>query len=203
MTNYDHQALIIFAKNLEKGKVKTRLAQVIGNQKALDIYKDCCVYTMTNTFDIPARRMLFYSDFIQNGDLWGSDDFKKFVQHGEDLGQRMRNAFRDAFHKSEKAIIIGTDCMELTRNLIMEAFEALDDHDYVVGPANDGGYYLLGMNQFSVDVFKDIDWSTDKVLKQTLAKIEAEEKSVYQLPELIDIDTVEDLEKSLAYGDLY
>lgn len=198
----NNQALIIFTKNLEKGKVKTRLAQTIGSQKALEIYKECCIYTMTNTFDIPARKMLFYSDYIQNGDFWGSDDFIKFVQQGEDLGQRMRHAFRNAFHKSEKVIIIGTDCMELTRDLINEAFERLDENDYVVGPSNDGGYYLLGMRQFNAELFQNIDWSTDKVLGQTLAKMD-ENKSVFTLPELIDIDTIEDLEKSLAYGDLY
>ena len=201
-SNYDHKALIVFAKNLEKGKVKTRLAKEIGTQKALEIYKECCIHTMTNTFDIPARKMLFYSDYIENGDLWGSDDFAKFVQNGNDLGDRMMHAFRVAFDKSVKAIIIGTDCMELTRDLINEAFDRLDDHDFVVGPANDGGYYLLGMNAFYPELFQNMEWSTDTVLEKTLSKINAEQ-SVYRLPELIDIDTIEDLEKSMPYGDLY
>jgi len=200
--NHQNQTLIIFAKNLEKGKVKTRLAQQIGHQKALEVYTECCIHTMTSTFDIPARKMLFYSNFVQNGDFWGSDDFLKFVQSGDELGQRMKNAFRSAFDKSQKVIIIGTDCMEITRDLINEAFYHLDAHDYVVGPANDGGYYLLGMKAFNPDIFDNINWSTNKVLSQTLEKINPS-KSVFTLPELIDIDTLEDLEKTLAYGAIY
>ncbi len=92
--------------------------------------------------------------------------------------------------------------MELTRDLINEAFDRLDDHDFVVGPANDGGYYLLGMNAFYPELFQNMEWSTDTVLEKTLSKINAEQ-SVYRLPELIDIDTIEDLEKSMPYGDLY
>lgn len=198
----ENQALIIFAKNLEKGKVKKRLAKDLGNQKALELYQEFCVHTMTNTFDIPGRRMLFYSEFIQNGDIWGSDDYMKFVQNGENLGQRMAEAFKLAFDKSEKVVIIGTDCMELTRNIIMEAFDRLEQDDIVLGPANDGGYYLLGMNSFHPELFENIDWSTEKVLEQTKARIEPLNLSVFELPELIDIDTVEDLENSLAYGNI-
>lgn len=116
------------------------------------------------------------------------------MQVGNDLGIRMQNAFINTFEQgNEEVAIIGTDCLELTSAIIMNAFAWLKNHDVVIGPAKDGGYYLLAMKQMHPKLFKNIAWSTPVVLNQTLAICLQENLSVYQLPELSDIDKENDL----------
>jgi hypothetical protein len=106
----------------------------------------------------------------------------------------MQGAFEDSFnHKIEKTIIIGTDCPDLTQNLIEEAFLALNSQDVVLGPASDGGYYLIGLSQSFPMLFNHIDWGSDRVLAQTKNIIEQEKLSVYDLPVLTDVDRPDDL----------
>ncbi|OQP60242.1 TIGR04282 family arsenosugar biosynthesis glycosyltransferase [Niastella populi] len=188
------QALLIFARNLVYGQVKTRLAATIGRQRALAVYELLLEHTVAVTERLPFDKVVFYSEKIDGGDIWNDRSYKKQVQAGNDLGERMRHAFATVFGKGyQKAAIIGTDCFELTTLIITEAFECLDKYDVVIGPAKDGGYYLLGMKKLYPGLFNDIQWSTDQVLKQTLAACEQLQISTHLLPALSDIDHEEDL----------
>ncbi|MCI5080817.1 MAG: TIGR04282 family arsenosugar biosynthesis glycosyltransferase, partial [Saprospiraceae bacterium] len=139
---------------------------------------------------------LYYSEYApEEEDGWSEEDFQKYIQYGEILGERMYYAFEDALAVHDKAVIIGSDCASLTPEIVAEAFDMLDRFNFVVGPATDGGYYLLGMKRLQVEVFQQIPWSTDKVLEETLARIDSLGKSVYKLPELSDIDYEEDWKK--------
>ena len=191
------RALIIFIKNPEAGKVKTRLAKDIGNENALTIYKHLLAHTRKIAIGVKANRHLFYDDSISLKDDWPEIDFKKFVQQGDDLGLRMFNAFEKAFLNSQKVIIIGSDCMELTPDIIEKAFLELNNHDFVIGPANDGGYYLLGMKYTEQSFFQGKAWSTDSVYRDTVANISNLSKSLFILPLLSDVDTIADLSPEL------
>jgi|CXWL01.1.fsa_nt_gi rSAM/selenodomain-associated transferase 1 len=188
------QALIIFAKNLIYGQVKTRLAATIGNDMALTVYRHLLQHTVSVTNYLPVEKIVFYSNTIEEQDLWDNEVYKKQVQFGNDLGERMQYAFDYAFERGNKEVaIIGTDCLDLTSAIIMNAFAWLKNYDVVIGPASDGGYYLLAMKQMHQQLFKNIAWSTVEVLKQTLAICNQQNLSVYQLPVLSDIDNENDL----------
>ena len=220
--NSSENALIIFIKNPQLGKVKTRLAKTVGNEKALEIYLELSKITRENcqilSQRIPSERgqsdiqpYVFYSDFINTNDDWSNDIFKKAVQSGEDLGDRMSNAFLFILQNHAKACIIGSDCPTLSVAILESAFDALDKHDFVVGPSTDGGYYLLGMNatQYISDnkseirnpkseikppqyLFENMVWSTENVLSETLQRMKAHGKTVALLPELTDVDEEKD-----------
>ncbi len=188
-----NDTLLIFARNPVYGKVKTRLAATIGNDKALLIYQKLVEHTAAVTKNIDAARMVYYSDFIADGDDW-NDAYLKVVQRGKDLGERMCNAFNDTLKSGEKkVVIIGTDCYELTSEIISSAFTGLSNYDIVIGPALHGGYYLLGMNTQHPHLFDNIKWGTDMVLKGTIARCAALGLSYFLLPALSDIDEENDL----------
>lgn len=189
-------AIIIFIKNPELGKVKTRLAETLGNQKALDIYNSLLDYTRTVASLFNAKRFLFYSSEIHN-DNWSTDLFDKKLQSGDNLGERMYNAFEEVLKANSKAVIVGSDCPKLSPMILSDAFKALDDNDVVIGPSLDGGYYLLGMNSLHATLFQDINWSTDQVLPRTLDKINADGLKYKLLTALSDVDYEEDW---LQYG---
>ena len=189
------QALLTFIKNPEKGKVKTRLAKTIGEDKALAIYKTLLEHTRKIALGINADRFLFYSQRINPTDNWSTAYFIKRVQADGDLGSKMQEAFRYAFQTHQKVVIIGSDCASLTPSIVQAAFKQLDEYDFVIGPALDGGYYLLGMNAFYSVVFEGIAWSTATVLAETQSIIRSLQKSFYLLPALSDIDYEEDWEK--------
>ena len=107
----------------------------------------------------------------------------------------MKNAFQFVFQTHSKVLIIGSDCASLNRKILNDAFHKLEDFPFVIGPAMDGGYYLLGMNKLYPEVFENIKWSSKEVFSETLENIQKLNKSVYLLPELSDIDTVEDWQK--------
>lgn len=187
--------LIIFVKNTIKGKVKTRLAQDIGDDQALLVYKRLLEKTAAVVSEGQFAKWVFYSDQIEENDLWEAGIGKK-LQKGSDLGEKMANAFKDGFDANFRRIcIIGSDCYELNIEIIWSAFDQLKTHDCVIGPANDGGYYLLGMTAFNDEVFEAKDWSTDQVFPQTLESFKSQNLFYHQLPELTDIDTLEDLQK--------
>ncbi len=185
--------LLIFIRNPQLGKVKTRLARTLGDEEALRIYHVLLEKTRTAALGIQAERWLFYSDFIEKNDDWPEADFSKKTQANGDLGERMEHAFRMAFEAgAEKVVIIGSDCPELTGALLQVAFGKLEGTDFVLGPVPDGGYYLLGMKELESSVFRDIAWSTETVRARTLEKIQAAGKSCALLPVLSDVDTEED-----------
>lgn len=187
-------ALIIFVKNPVAGKTKTRLAKDVGNDRALAIYHSLLDYTRTVCSMVDADRFLFYSDQIVD-DKWPASHFIKEVQHGDNLGARMGNAFEHVLKKHDKVLIIGSDCPQLDLMTISNAYQQLESHDYVIGPSVDGGYYLFGMKAYSANVFHDIEWSTESVLSQTIDRIQQENKTYSLLQELSDVDYKEDWEK--------
>ncbi len=189
--------LIIFVKNLIHGKVKTRLAKTIGDQAALDIYKELISITESETEKLDLTRHIYYSQEIENS-LWKND--LKFLQNGEDLGEKMQNAFQNGFDQGyENIIIIGSDLPNISKEIIETGFEKLKDNDLVFGPADDGGYYLLGMSQMTHSVFENKPWSQSSLLKLTLQELNGQERSYSLLETLNDIDTYEDLIHSDFY----
>ncbi|NND33499.1 MAG: glycosyltransferase [Saprospiraceae bacterium] len=189
------QALIIFIKNATLGKVKTRIAKTAGDQRALQIYTALLDHTREIAHSFEGERFLFYSDYIEQEDEWSAEAFKKCLQTGLDLGERMANAFEQVMKLHRPAVIIGSDCPTLTPAIISSAFTHLEKNDFVIGPAEDGGYYLLGMNRFSHYIFQDIAWSSEKVTSQTLRKITVRHQKYHLLPVLPDIDFEEDWEE--------
>lgn len=193
--NMSETTLLIFIKNPEKGKAKTRLAQGVGEERALQIYQALLGHTRKVAQGVKAKRLLFYSSFIDEQDEWTADDFEKRLQEGDDLGERMQLAFAEGFRKGGPVVIIGSDCAQLTSELVEEAIDHLQRHDFVIGPAEDGGYYLLGMRTFMPAVFEGINWSTAEVFSTTLQRLGAHNWSYELLPVLSDIDFEEDWEK--------
>jgi rSAM/selenodomain-associated transferase 1 len=186
--------VIVFAKNPELGKCKTRLAVSIGDENTLAVYKTLIQYTAQVLSKLKEDCVVFYSEDIQTDDLWDDANFQKQVQSQGHLGKKMQAAFEWGFHKSYKQVcIVGSDLFELEVSDIHDAFQALETHDLVFGPAEDGGYYLMGMSALHPEAFKDKAWSTELVLKETLKDLKS--NSFQLLKEKNDIDTVDDLKK--------
>lgn len=196
------KALIIFVKNPEIGKVKTRLASSIGSKNALIIYERLLEITRKECLKADADRYLFFHEQIVPGQ-WAESKFSFCLQSNGDLGQKMKSAFAEVLKTHDKAVIIGSDCPEISGSIIEEAFVHLDSHDFVIGPSRDGGYYLLGLNKLDIDIFSDINWSTEQVLPLTIQRIDKAGRTVKLLTELNDIDLLEDLlEFPSLYNDL-
>ena len=188
-----NQALIIFVRKPELGKVKTRLAATVGDEKALAIYKELLQHTFEITSVTDADKFVFYADEIETGDLWSGPRFFKAVQSNGDLGEKMKNAFRSLFQKGyDKVLIIGSDCFDLSAALIHQAFELLDKDNLVIGPAKDGGYYLLGMKKMVAVIFKNKKWGTSSVYNDTIKDLSKNNLSYAILPLLRDVDTEDD-----------
>jgi uncharacterized protein len=187
------KALIIFVRKPELGKVKTRLAATVGNEKALTIYKELVAHTCGIAKEIKADKVVFYHEAIEENDCWSATSFYKEVQINSDLGEKMKAAFVTVFAKGyEKVLIIGSDCLQLTTSIVQSAFDELSTNDIVIGPANDGGYYLLGMKKLNSFLFENKKWSTSTVFSDTIADIATNQLTVSVLPQLIDVDTEED-----------
>ena len=190
----DESLLIIFYRNPELGKVKTRLAATLGEAKAFSIYLLLSEHTISITEKLDVHKALYYSEFVDHQDNWPPDKFQKHLQSGKDLGEKMTNAFQQGFTNGYKSIcIIGTDCLELTSQIINEAFRKLLTHDIVLGPATDGGYYLLGMNSLHASLFNEKEWGTNTVLANTLHDIKLLGLNLFELETLNDIDEEKDL----------
>ncbi|MES2775847.1 MAG: TIGR04282 family arsenosugar biosynthesis glycosyltransferase [Bacteroidota bacterium] len=188
------KAIIIFVRHPELGKVKTRLAKDIGDEAALQVYKNLLQHTHDIALQTQCDRFVFYADSVGENDLWEEANFIKKLQHGGDLGERMKQAFDTVFTLGyQHVIIIGSDCPELDTVLIENAFNRLGLYDAVIGPATDGGYYLLGLKVPFSPLFTNKNWSTDTVLADSINDIEIAQKSYWMLSPLSDIDTLADL----------
>lgn len=171
------------------------MAKDLGESEAVRYYEKLLAITHGAAAGVDAHRWLWYGDFLNSDDLWDKGGFDKKLQEGEDLGARMKNAFKEAFDEGfEQVVIIGSDCPEISTELLETAFEKLNHTDVVTGPANDGGYYLLGMKAFH-NLFDGIAWSTGEVHEATLEKVRAGQLTFGELPVLTDLDTIEDLKK--------
>jgi len=193
----NRQLLIIFVKNIKLGKVKTRLAKTIGNQIAFLVYKTLVEVTEKATENLTVEKRIYFSDTSLDS-KWKNE--AKFVQYGENLGDRMKNAFEDGFKDDYKNIIlIGSDLPDISEEIILNGFSELNTNDLVFGPAEDGGYYLIGMTKLNEFIFKDKPWSTSNLLKLTLQELRNKQYTYSLLETYNDIDTFKDLEKSEFY----
>ncbi len=187
--------LIVFARYPERGKVKTRLAAELGADEALAVYRQLLAHTERVTAPLAAARVLWLAEAPPPGapPLW-PDGPQRVQPAGADLGQRMRHAFGEAFARgAQRAVVIGTDCPGLSTAHLRQAYERLLTHDVVLGPATDGGYYLLGLRAPQPALFAGISWSTATVLADTRAAAQRQQLRVALLPELSDVDTAADL----------
>lgn len=175
--------------------MKTRLAKKLGGEQALAIYLLLLQHTRAAAIQTDAARIVAYSDFIPESDEWDPALFYKKLQSGQDLGQRMFQALASALKNHPAAILAGGDIPQLSPEILTEGIQQLQGHDLVIGPASDGGYYLIGMKRPEPRLFEGIAWSTDSVCRQTLAKARALRLSAHILPTLHDVDEAEDWEK--------
>jgi uncharacterized protein len=185
----DH--LLIFVKNPVPGTVKTRIAQTVGNERATEVYRHLLAHTQQISRWLPWRRVVYYGDFVNTTDGWNG--YEKHLQTGADLGERMLNAFQKQFAAgATRAVIIGSDCLQIQPDHLKQAFRALETADVVIGPATDGGYYLLGMNQLQSFLFKDKPWSQPQLLTRTLEDLREHNLRYALLESLSDVDEWED-----------
>ncbi len=199
--NKDKDALIVFVKNPLPGKVKTRLAQKIGVKNALCIYQKLLNHTLKTILPLTQDVIIYYANEVIIDDMWVDPQFLKEKQTGIDLGDKMSNAFKDCFSKGYKKIcIIGSDNLEITTEIIEQAFHKLNETDIVIGPSTDGGYYLVGMKTHYSEIFKNKSWSTSRVLKETTNDLDNQTISYSLLKTLSDIDTYKDLKKAIDRG---
>jgi rSAM/selenodomain-associated transferase 1 len=186
--------LIIFYRNPQLGKVKSRLAATMGEGKALAVYLMLSGHVREITTSLNTDKVVYYSNYIDTEDGWSNEIYHKRLQHGEGLGKRMKAAFAESFDDGyHEVIIIGTDCLELTTDILKEAFKELKTHDVVIGPAKDGGYYLLGMKRLHSEFFENKTWSTDSVFTDTLNDIKELGLTYHELPVISDVDEETDL----------
>ncbi len=186
------ELLIVFIKNIQPGKIKTRLAATVGNDMAVKIYRALLERTQQEALNVNCDRCVFYSSFIEINGRWKDNLFIKKTQRGEDLGERMSNAFIDTMPPYHKVILIGGDIANISAKIIQEGFKKLNTHDLVLGPTHDGGYYLIGMKTPTPHIFENIEWSTNTVAKKTIENINELNKTYFLLPTLSDIDYEED-----------
>ncbi len=190
--NKKKDLLIIFTRNPVLGKVKKRLAAKIGDSAALRLYEFLLKHTFEVTRELTCDKVVYYSEAVQKEDIWNNKIFQKKEQKGKDLGERMENAFSEGFAEGySNVVIIGSDLFDLQKKDLKKAFSGLNKFDYVVGPAQDGGYYLLGMKSLNSKLFRNKSWGSDSVLQQTLQDLTNEQLTM--LNERNDIDTYEDI----------
>ncbi|WP_299759360.1 TIGR04282 family arsenosugar biosynthesis glycosyltransferase [uncultured Pontibacter sp.] len=190
--------LLLFVRNPELGKVKTRLAASVGPEVALEVYIHLLQHTKQVTQDLPVDKVVYYTGGINNNDMWPNTKYEKREQMSGDLGQRMQSAFAEAFLEGyTSVVIIGSDCLQLTPEIISKAYQELETHDVVIGPALDGGYYLLGMNCLYPQLFQNKQWSTEHVFPDTIQDLQQLHLSCCLLPRLSDVDHAEDLDEEL------
>jgi rSAM/selenodomain-associated transferase 1 len=188
--------LIIFVKAPRPGHVKTRIAEVIGRQPAADAYLALVGILIGNLRTLPNVEVRYTPDdaFLEIPQ-WLQPTWKTAPQGQGDLGERLVNAFRDGFRCAERVVIIGSDAPEISREDIEAAWKALDDYDLVLGPAEDGGYWLIGLKSEQPALFEGISWSSSSVFNETMDRATAAGLKVHLLRKLQDIDTIEDLRR--------
>lgn len=189
--------LLIFVKHPIPGQVKTRLAATVGHDTALKVYQELLRFTCGLAQQLRVDKAVFYGNLIPETDVWQEAGFPRYLQKGPDLGSRMQHAFEWASAQGyQKIAVIGSDCAQLTPEILQTAFDALDREDAVIGPAHDGGYYLLGMKDAFPAVFTNKNWSTESVFPDTVSDFQQADKTFFLLPTLSDVDHEADLKGS-------
>ena len=193
------ERLIIFTRYPEPGKTKTRLIPVLGEEGAATLQRQMTEHKLAEVRKLQAFHPLSLEVHFAGGneqlmqDWLGSNIIYRRQSEG-DIGCRMASAFQASFGAGmNRVVLIGSDCPDLNAYLLAQAFQALEQHDLVLGPAQDGGYYLIGLHQLFPGLFTGISWSTAEVLQQTQSIAKRLELAVAYLPLLSDIDRPEDL----------
>lgn len=196
---FSDNAIMIFTKNPVLGKVKTRLAKTIGDEKALKAYNLMLQHTREITHDLDfCEKKIFYDEFIPAKDSWKEDEYDKYLQGEGDLAVKMNNAFKTIFDEDySKVVIISPDCPNLTGAKIKQAFALLQKNDFVIGPLEDGGFYLLGMKKYSPEIFESMKFGNDKTLDEVKSKITELGLAYKELNMLSDVDVAEELTPKL------
>jgi rSAM/selenodomain-associated transferase 1 len=189
--------VIVFVKNIKLGTVKTRLAKTIGDYGAFEVYAELVKITEKATSELIVDKRIYFSNAIVDSQ-W-QDNFKA-VQNGVNLGERMLNAFKDGFKDGYKRIVlIGSDLPDISSKHIESGLKKLNDNKVVFGPAEDGGYYLIGLSELETCVFENKPWSQSDLLEVTLNELHQKGIKTGILDTLNDIDTYEDLIASDFY----
>jgi uncharacterized protein len=188
------EQLIVFVKAPRAGSVKTRLAKALGNNEACDAYKQLVAAVLSNVSGIKHTELRFSPDDGRNEIApWLREDWTAAPQGDGDLGARLSRAFEEAFARGvERVVIIGSDCPEVKSADIRTAWRELKNFDVVVGPAIDGGYWLIGLRAPQPELFREIAWSSDQVLGQTLQHAKSIGLRIQLLRILSDVDTEAD-----------
>jgi hypothetical protein len=191
----DNQALLLlFVKHPTAGQTKTRLAAGIGHAKALAVYRELLAHLRQQAEATQAQVAVFYGNQLPAKDLWTETGWPRLLQQGDDLGARMQHAFAWGFDQGyRRVVLVGSDIPSISHEILDLSLQQLDHFPAVIGPSDDGGYYLIGLSQPVEAIFQGKTWSTPSVLSETLADFAAANLSVYQAPTLNDIDTVDDL----------
>jgi rSAM/selenodomain-associated transferase 1 len=187
--------VIVFARAPVLGQVKTRLARGVGEARALELYRWCGATVMDQLRDERWQRWVAFtpSDLRDETERWLGPVDRWFAQREGDLGERLTAAVEAAFSEGDgPVLLVGTDCLGVTAERVAEALRALSTHDAVLGPAYDGGYYLLGLTR-PLPVFDGVAWSTDAVADETRARLRLAGASWAELPTERDLDEAADL----------
>ena len=193
---YPDSRILVFCKAPVTGKVKTRLAETVGEDAAATIHEFLAWHCLKK----------ISKENIAPIELWCAPDarhefFRRCetvfdvslkVQKGKCLGERMENAFADALPQTQSSLVIGTDCPAITPSYLRTALSVLEKHNTVLGPAEDGGYVLLGLRQPQPSIFSDMPWGSSRVLDETISRLKGD---LHQLDVLWDVDRVEDLNR--------
>jgi rSAM/selenodomain-associated transferase 1 len=199
----NQNVLLYFVKYPTPGKVKTRLAKTIGDVEAAKLYRELAE---RNFSVIRSLHQNNFCDLVISFDppeksedikRWLSSSCEYWPQSGDSLSERLSQAFAEAFQKGcHRVMALGSDTLGLTTDIIQQGFEALQSSDVVIGPAEDGGYYLIGLNDFQLELFREIPWSTNAVLQQTYSRISKLGLSHQTLVQLEDLDEMKIGEKT-------
>ena len=196
--------LIVFVKNPEPGTVKTRLQTRYSPEQAAGIYRAFILDTLENALTVPAKaHRVAYAPSTAEAEIQQlcGPSWQLTPQAETDLGDRMYLALNQSLQAgASRAVIVGTDIPSLPAQHIHQAFDILSDRDVVLGPSTDGGYYLVGLSRPVRSIFQNIEWSTDRVLIQTLERIHSADLSLGLVPPWYDIDTPEELDFLLAHA---
>jgi rSAM/selenodomain-associated transferase 1 len=199
-----HNKLILFIKAPVPGQVKTRLIPVVGAQGAAKLYQDWVIQFCSRLthFEAATPEIAYQAHPLFSTPDWvlPKNPFPFFAQQGNTLGKKLLHAFDYGFNNNaNKMVIVGSDSPDLPLQYIREAYEKLETEDLVLGPTLDGGYYLIGLRRPpSIELFKNVKWSTPSVLEETQKNAEALGYKIHLLPPYFDIDTPEDLEQFSA-----
>lgn len=190
---------VLLVKYPEKGKVKARLLRQIKGESVTELYKNF-VLDMSSMLDRSRTPYIIAyrpKTALRKFEMWLGIEHAYLPQRGRGMGQMLKNIFIDTYSKGFKSVIaIASDCPDLPEEILKEAIIALQDHDAVIGPSPDGGYYLIGFTQeaFSPKTFEAVTWSTAKVFKETISKLNNQRQNIHILPEWRDVDTLTDLQ---------